>query len=166
MRRRSVQRRSVQRRSVQRRVWPDAEVVFTNYGARTAPVPLASWKALTKETLTRRAGLADWFRSFDLAIDTRSGDHAALLPDLPQPDAVFIGGGADAALIAAVLPRLAAGGRLVVNAVTLETEALLTAVYARHGGNLLRIELAEAAPLGSLTGWVPARPVVQWSVTR
>lgn len=60
-----------------RRVWPQAEVVFTNYGARTAPVPLGSWKALAKESVTRRAGLADWFGSFDLAIDTRSGDSFA-----------------------------------------------------------------------------------------
>ena len=56
------------------------------------------------------------------------------------------------------------GCRLVVNAVTLETESLLAALHASHGGELLRIELAHAAPLGRMRGWVPARPVVQWSV--
>ena len=53
--------------------------------------------------------------------------------------------------------------KLVVNAVTLETEALLAVLHAAHGGELLRIELAHAAPLGRRRGWVPARPVVQWS---
>ena len=52
----------------------------------------------------------------------------------------------------------------MVNAVTLETEAVLAALHATHGGELLRIELAHAAPLGRMRGWVPARPVVQWSV--
>jgi precorrin-6B C5,15-methyltransferase / cobalt-precorrin-6B C5,C15-methyltransferase len=49
--------------------------------------------------------------------------------------------------------------------VTLESEALLIAAAERRGGDLLRIELAEAAPLGSRRGWAPARPVVQWRVT-
>ncbi|EEW24751.1 bifunctional cobalt-precorrin-7 (C(5))-methyltransferase/cobalt-precorrin-6B (C(15))-methyltransferase [Rhodobacter ferrooxidans] len=88
------------------------------------------------------------------------------LPGLPAPDAVFIGGGADAALLAAVWDQLAPGARLVVNGVTLETEALLAAWHAEKGGDLLRIELSRAAPLGRMRGWVAARPVVQWSVTR
>ncbi len=63
------------------------------------------------------------------------------------------------------LPALPAGTRLVANGVTLETEALLAQLQAEHGGNLLRIELAQAAPLGRMRGWQPLRPVVQWSVT-
>ena len=58
------------------------------------------------------------------------------------------------------------GTRLVANAVTLETEALLLAEQSRHGGDLMRIELAQAAPLGSMRGWVPSRPLVQWSVMK
>jgi precorrin-6Y C5,15-methyltransferase (decarboxylating) len=58
------------------------------------------------------------------------------------------------------------GARLVANAVTLESEALLITWAGRHGGSLLRIELAEAAPLGTKRGWQPQRPLVQWSVTR
>lgn len=92
-------------------------------------------------------------------------DHAAL-PDLPPPQAVFVGGGFDAALFAALWPVLPPGARLVVNAVTLETEALLAALHTAHGGELLRIELARAAPLGALRGWRPSRPVVQWAVAR
>jgi precorrin-6Y C5,15-methyltransferase (decarboxylating) len=53
-----------------------------------------------------------------------------------------------------------------MHGVTLETETLLLHAHARHGGDLLRIELAQAAPLGSMRGWQPARPVVQWSVVR
>lgn len=91
---------------------------------------------------------------------------AEALAGLPPPQAVFVGGGFDAALFAALWPMLPPGARLVVNAVTLQTEALLAALHSAHGGDLLRIELARAAPLGGLTGWQPARPVVQWAVVR
>ncbi|MFV0300755.1 MAG: precorrin-6Y C5,15-methyltransferase (decarboxylating) subunit CbiT, partial [Paracoccus sp. (in: a-proteobacteria)] len=80
-----------------------------------------------------------------------------------RPDAVFIGGGADAALLQALFATLPPGTRLVMNAVTLETEALALDWQARRGGDLMRIEIARAAPLGSLRGWTPARPLVQWS---
>jgi precorrin-6B C5,15-methyltransferase / cobalt-precorrin-6B C5,C15-methyltransferase len=95
-------------------------------------------------------------------IETDSAD----LPDLPAPHAVFIGGGATAALVEQVWARIAAGTRLVINAVTLETETLVATLQARLGGDLLRIELAHARPLGSMRGWEAARPVTQWSVVR
>ena len=88
------------------------------------------------------------------------------LDRLAPPDAVFVGGGASDALFAALWGRMPAGARLVANAVTLETEALLSHWSAAKGGSLLRIELAEAEPLGSRRGWVAARPVVQWSVRK
>jgi precorrin-6Y C5,15-methyltransferase (decarboxylating) len=53
----------------------------------------------------------------------------------------------------------------VANAVTLESEALLTRGHGQTGGSLLRIELADAAPLGNRHGWRARYPVVQWSVT-
>lgn len=84
----------------------------------------------------------------------------------PAPDAVFIGGGGNAALIAQLWPMLPEGTRLVANGVTLETESLLASEQAARGGSLLRIDLAQAAPLGRMRGWEAARPVVQWSVTR
>jgi precorrin-6Y C5,15-methyltransferase (decarboxylating) len=87
------------------------------------------------------------------------------LDGLPPPDAVFVGGGGDAALQADLWPRLPPGARLVANAVTLEGEAVLAGCHARHGGRLVRIDLAEAAPLGGFRGWQAARPIVQWSVT-
>jgi precorrin-6Y C5,15-methyltransferase (decarboxylating) len=92
------------------------------------------------------------------------GDHHHL-PDLPKPHAVFVGGGADAALIERLWAMLSPGVRVVIHAVTLETEALLLDAHARLGGDLLRIELAQVAPLGRMRGWTP-RPVVQWSVVR
>jgi len=86
------------------------------------------------------------------------------LDGLPAPDAVFVGGGLSAALLER-LAALPAGTRIVANAVTLESEALLSAWQARLGGDLLRIELSRAAPLGTRRGWKAAYPVVQWSVT-
>lgn len=81
------------------------------------------------------------------------------LPDLPAPDAIFVGGGFTRALFDR-LPN----ARLVVNAVTLETEALLAELHATHGGTLLRVDIARAEPLGRMHGWTPARPLTQWSV--
>jgi precorrin-6B C5,15-methyltransferase / cobalt-precorrin-6B C5,C15-methyltransferase len=88
------------------------------------------------------------------------------LTPLPPPDAVFIGGGASEAMLSAIWASIPVGTRLVANAVTLETEALLLAWSAMHGGDLLRIELADAAPLGGKRGWRSALPIVQWSVVR
>ena len=77
------------------------------------------------------------------------------------PDAIFVGGGLDHALIEEVS---ATGARLVVNAVTLEGEALLARWHARLGGELMRIELASAKALGPKRGWSASYPVVQWSL--
>ncbi|WP_309663852.1 precorrin-6y C5,15-methyltransferase (decarboxylating) subunit CbiE [Tabrizicola sp.] len=88
------------------------------------------------------------------------------LATLARPDAVFIGGGASEALLTRLWDILPPGTRLVANAVTLETEALLLQWSASHGGDLLRIELAEASPLGGKRGWRSALPIVQWSVVR
>ncbi|WP_347265944.1 precorrin-6y C5,15-methyltransferase (decarboxylating) subunit CbiE [Paracoccus sp. (in: a-proteobacteria)] len=99
-------------------------------------------------------------------LDIRQGAAADLLQDLPAPQAVFVGGGADAGLLAALWARLAPGTRLVAHAVTLETEALLVRWHGAHGGSLLRIELSEAAALGGRRGWKSAYPVTQWSVAR
>lgn len=96
----------------------------------------------------------------------RSGAAMDTLDALPRPDAVFVGGGADAALLDALWDRLPAGCRLVVHAVTLETEALLSARHAANGGVLLRMALSEAVPLGTRRGWKASHPVVQWAATR
>lgn len=91
--------------------------------------------------------------------------HAAV-PDLPTPDAVFLGGGADRRTIAAAWSALRPGGRLVVHTVTLETEQLVVEAMRRYGGKLRRITIERAEPLGRYLSWKPARPVVEWAVTR
>ena len=92
------------------------------------------------------------------------GEAPGALADLPTPDAVFIGGGAsDAGVIDAAVASVRSGGRLVINAVTLETEAALLARHAGLGGSLTRIALSRAAPVAGMTGWRPAMPVTQWS---
>lgn len=92
----------------------------------------------------------------------------AVAPDgldaLDAPDAVFVGGGLSQALLQR-LWQLPPGTRLVANAVTLESETLLAQWQTDKGGDLLRIELARAEPLGRKRGWKTAYPVMQWSVT-
>ncbi|ALK09580.1 Precorrin-6Y C(5,15)-methyltransferase [decarboxylating] [Blastochloris viridis] len=95
--------------------------------------------------------------------DLKLGTAPAALAGLPAPDAVFIGGGAgEAGVIEAAWAALKPGGRLVVNAVTLETEAIVLAWQGKVGGSLIRIAIERAGPVGGLTAWRPALPVVQW----
>jgi precorrin-6Y C5,15-methyltransferase (decarboxylating) len=93
-----------------------------------------------------------------------TGQAPEALSDLTTPSAVFIGGGLSEELLVWLQGHLPAGTRVVANAVTLESEALLTRWQAIQGGDLLRIELAQAAPLGTKRSWKPSLPVVQWSV--
>jgi precorrin-6Y C5,15-methyltransferase (decarboxylating) len=86
------------------------------------------------------------------------------LAELPAPDAIFIGGGATVpGVLDRCLDALRPGGRLVVHGVTLETEVLLASRYAELGGELTRISVETAAPIGTFTGWKPARRVTQWA---
>jgi precorrin-6Y C5,15-methyltransferase (decarboxylating) len=88
------------------------------------------------------------------------------LDSLPPPDAVFIGGGANETLLSRLWTLVPAGTRLVINAVTIETEALVLDWSARHGGKLLKIDLSEPSAIGTRRGWRAALPILQWSVTR
>ncbi|PJK27822.1 precorrin-6y C5,15-methyltransferase (decarboxylating) subunit CbiE [Minwuia thermotolerans] len=95
------------------------------------------------------------------------GRAPAALAGLPRPDAIFVGGGvSDPAVIPACRAALAAGGRIVANAVTLEGQAELQRAYRDHGGELVRIAVERAAPVGTMTGWRPAMPVMQWSAVK
>lgn len=85
------------------------------------------------------------------------------LQGLPSPDAVFIGcGTAGGAVIEACWAALKPGGRIVANAVTLESELGLLAAYHGHGGTLTRLSIERAEPVGSRTTWRPALPIMQW----
>jgi precorrin-6B C5,15-methyltransferase / cobalt-precorrin-6B C5,C15-methyltransferase len=86
---------------------------------------------------------------------------------LPRPQAIFVGGGVqNAGLIDAAYAALRSGGRLVANAVTLETEAELIGWHKRLGGEFTRIEISRASALGSFHTFRPALPVTQWSINK
>jgi precorrin-6Y C5,15-methyltransferase (decarboxylating) len=92
----------------------------------------------------------------------------AAFEGLTPPDAVFIGGGATLpGIMEASRAALRPMGRLVVNAVTLETESALLRYQSQWGGSLTRIEISRAGPVGGenarMTGWRPALPIMQWT---
>lgn len=91
------------------------------------------------------------------------GSAPAALAGLPRPDAAFIGGGAaDPGVIAAAWDALPPDGRLVANAVTIETEAALLDARARLGGTLTRLSVERLDRIGSMHGYRPAMTVTQW----
>ncbi|QSI46798.1 precorrin-6y C5,15-methyltransferase (decarboxylating) subunit CbiE [Thermobispora bispora] len=101
------------------------------------------------------------------ALQVVEGRAPDALDGLPEPDAVFVGGGATVpGLIERCWTALRPGGRLVANAVTLETEAVLADWYGRLGGDLVRLAVQRAAPVGGFTGWRAAMPVTIWAVTK
>lgn len=94
------------------------------------------------------------------------GEAPAALEGLPAPDAIFIGGGLDTTVFDAAFSALRPLGRIVANAVTLESEAVLLELHKRHGGQLSKIAVQRAEPVGRLTGWKPLMPVTQWSLVK
>ena len=94
------------------------------------------------------------------------GTAPGALTELPQPDAVFVGGGADESVLDVCWSALRPGGRLVVHAVTLETEAVIMSRWRALGGTMTRIAVEHLERIGGYHGWKPARAVVQWSVTK
>lgn len=89
-----------------------------------------------------------------------------VLTSLAQPDAVFVGGGAVRETLEQCWSALRPGGRLVVHAVTQETEMIIVDCWRRYGGELTRHSVEYLEPIGRYHGWRPARPVVQWSVIK
>jgi precorrin-6Y C5,15-methyltransferase (decarboxylating) len=96
----------------------------------------------------------------DLEIVTGAAPQA--LADLKQPDAIFIGGGANSETLDAAWRELPSGGRLVVNAVTLETQALLTQAFDEKGGDLTHLQISRARPVGRFHALDPGMAVLQW----
>ena len=89
------------------------------------------------------------------------------MADLAAPDAVFIGGGlTDKDVFETVWNRLRTGGRLVANTVTLESEAKLAELHAMYGGDLVRLAVQVAEPVGKFRGWRASMPVTQWCVVK
>jgi precorrin-6B C5,15-methyltransferase / cobalt-precorrin-6B C5,C15-methyltransferase len=95
------------------------------------------------------------------------GIAPSALKDLPQPDAIFIGGGVTTeGVLETCWAALRSGGRLVANVVTLEGEQKLFEWHQRVGGTLTRIGIQRAEPLGSFLAWKPMAPVTQWVVLK
>jgi precorrin-6B C5,15-methyltransferase / cobalt-precorrin-6B C5,C15-methyltransferase len=95
------------------------------------------------------------------------GSAPDALANLAPPDAIFIGGGGtDPAVIDTAWDRLPEGGRLVANAVTLETQADLMRRYTMLGGTLGKIEVSRADPVGPFHGWRASMPVIQWVIVK
>ncbi|MBB5628330.1 precorrin-6y C5,15-methyltransferase (decarboxylating) subunit CbiE [Sphaerisporangium krabiense] len=95
------------------------------------------------------------------------GKAPEALEGLDPPDAIFIGGGTTApGVLSSCWDALGPGGRLVVNAVTVESEAVLASWHARLGGDLLRLAVHRAGPVGGFTAWRPAMPVTIWTAVR
>lgn len=88
------------------------------------------------------------------------------LAGLPKPDAVFVGGGLTEQTFQIAWDALSSHGRFVANAVTLETEAVLRDLHSKFGGQLIRLSVERAEPVGRLTGWRPAMTVTQWSLVK
>jgi precorrin-6Y C5,15-methyltransferase (decarboxylating) len=91
------------------------------------------------------------------------GHAPEALAGLARPDAVFIGGGMmDDGVFDAAWSALKPGGRLVANAVSLQTEARLADYFHTFGGDLVRLQIARADKIGAVSGWRPALPLTQW----
>ena len=94
------------------------------------------------------------------------GTAPAALTDLQPPDAIFIGGGLSEEVFEAAWKALKPLGRLVVNAVTLESEAVVGHLHAHHGGQLIKLSVNRAEPVGRYRGWRAMMPVTQWSLIK
>jgi len=96
-----------------------------------------------------------------------AGEAPAALDGLDTPDAVFVGGGvATPGVVEACWAALPSGGRLAANTVTLESEQALYGWFDRLGGELVRLAVSRAEPVGGLTGWRPLMPVTQWRIVK
>lgn len=95
------------------------------------------------------------------------GSAPQALAGLERPDAIFIGGGVTReGVLDTCWAALKPGGRLVANAVTLQSEMTLMAWREQHGGELTRIHIAQAQPLGDFDTWRQALPITLLDVTK
>jgi len=131
----------------------------THRTCRAIAVELSSERAARIEANAANLGVP--------GIQVVTGYAPEALDGLDAPDAVFIGGGVT---VPGVLDRcwdaLKPGGRLVVNAVTIESEQFVIAAWNERGGDLTKIAIGRAAPMGGFTAWRPALPVTQWTVVK
>jgi precorrin-6B C5,15-methyltransferase / cobalt-precorrin-6B C5,C15-methyltransferase len=133
---------------------------------------LRSSRSLSAIAIERDAARVELIRRNAAALGTPQlqivdGEAPAVLAGLPSPDAVFIGGGLAApGLVDTVWSALPRRGRLVANAVTLESEALLVTLFRQWGGTLTRIAVSHVEPIGAFHAWKPLMPVTQLAVVK
>ncbi|MCT8159208.1 precorrin-6y C5,15-methyltransferase (decarboxylating) subunit CbiE [Pseudoruegeria sp. SHC-113] len=99
-------------------------------------------------------------------LELRDGQVPEALDGLEAPDAIFIGGGLSRETFEAAWSALRPLGRLVANAVTLESESVLVTLHKEYGGDLVKLSVNRAEPVGPRTGWRPLMPVTQWSLIK
>ncbi|MDT5347305.1 MAG: precorrin-6B C5,15-methyltransferase / cobalt-precorrin-6B C5,C15-methyltransferase [Mycobacterium sp.] len=129
-----------------------------------------SWRGCTAVAFERdeqrRVNVGLNAAHFGVDIDVRD-DAPEAFDGAEKPSAIFIGGGlTQPGLLHACLDHLGDDGRLVANAVTAESEAVLVQAYSHLGGDLRRFQHYQGEPLGGFTGWRPQMPVTQWVVTK
>jgi precorrin-6Y C5,15-methyltransferase (decarboxylating) len=101
------------------------------------------------------------------ALKIVAGDAPASLEGHAGPDAIFIGGDvSNEALFDACWAALKPGGRLVANAVTLDSEQTLYARHAELGGDLTRIEVSMLDAVGGHRVMRPRLAVTQYLVLK
>lgn len=104
--------------------------------------------------------------AFGVRVEVRGGAPESL-DGAPEPAVIFVGGGVtQPGLLQACFDRLPSGGRLVVNAVTMESEAVVAQWYSKEGGEVRRYQHYQGGAVGGFTGWRPALPVTQWAVVK
>lgn len=114
----------------------------------------------------RRDRILSNVTAFGVRVDVRAGAPDAF-DGAPDPDVIFVGGGVtQPGVLQACFDRLPSGGRLVVNAVTLESESIVAQWYSREGGEVRRYQHYQGGAIGGFTGWRPALPVTQWAVAK
>lgn len=114
----------------------------------------------------RRDRILSNVTAFGVRVEVRGGAPESL-DGAPEPAVIFVGGGVtQPGLLQACFDRLPSGGRLVVNAVTLESEAVVAQWYSKEGGEVRRYQHYQGGAVGGFTGWRPALPVTQWAVVK
>jgi precorrin-6Y C5,15-methyltransferase (decarboxylating) len=99
-------------------------------------------------------------------LEVVTGEALNAVDALPAPDAVFIGGGGEPALLDKSYAALKPAGRIVANAITLETEQAILAAQSRFGGTLTRLSVERLDAVGGKQAFRPAMTVTQWSTTK
>ena len=99
-------------------------------------------------------------------LEILDGSAPEALENLPRPDAIFIGGGFSLQTFEICWQKLKPFGRIVINAITLETEGELLRLKALYGGELSKISIQKTESIGTRKGWRPYMPVTQWSIIK